>query len=176
MRLSRFHLPILLRSTVVTRFSATMRTLTPVLLLPAPEQVSLVHRHALPDIPSPTTPCAPVFRQCFLLRAGLASDSPLWAITSSSDFAHHSLSHQSHQAVSSLCRSPRWAAVLRTIRSLPVALHPVSPRRSYFQLLAGSSARERPSLSCACLLPSARVRALLRRFQLPIRHPKVKKM
>src|ERR1041385_944957 len=35
-----------------------------------------------------------------------------------------------------------WAAVLRTIRSLPVALHPVSPRRSYFQLLAGSSAKE----------------------------------
>ena len=28
-------------------------------------------------------------------------------------------------------------AVLRTIRSLPVALHPVSPRRSYFQLPGG---------------------------------------
>src|ERR1043166_2782241 len=35
-----------------------------------------------------------------------------------------------------------WAAVLQTVHSLPVALHPVSPRRSYFQLLAGSSAKE----------------------------------
>ena len=48
-----------------------------------------------------------------------------------------------------------WAAFLRTIRSLPVALHPVSPRRSYFQLLAGSSAREGLSPSCACSLSSA---------------------
>src|SRR5215207_2743961 len=56
------------------------------------------------------------------------------------------------------------AAVLRTIRSLPVALHTALPQCSYFQLLAGSAARERPSLSCACLLPSARLRALLRRF------------
>src|SRR3977135_3578699 len=35
-----------------------------------------------------------------------------------------------------------WAAVLRTICSFPVALHLVSPRRSYFPLLAGSSAKE----------------------------------
>jgi len=48
-----------------------------------------------------------------------------------------------------------WAAVLRTIRSLPVALHPVSPRRSYFQFLAGSSAREGLSPSCARSLSSA---------------------
>jgi len=56
-----------------------------------------------------------------------------------------------------------WAAVLRTIRSLPVALHPVSPRRSYFQLPAGSSAREGLSPPCARSLSSARMRALLRR-------------
>src|ERR1700740_1597697 len=45
------------------------------LLLLAPGQVSLIHELALSDIPSPTTPCAPVFRQCSSLRAGLASDS-----------------------------------------------------------------------------------------------------
>ena len=74
-RHSRFHLPVPLGSTVVTRFIATMGTLTPALLLPAPGQVSLITEHAFPDIPSPTTPCAPVSRQCSLLRAGLASDS-----------------------------------------------------------------------------------------------------
>src|SRR5512146_3318893 len=42
-----------------------MGTLTPAPLLPAPEQVSLIHERTLPDIPSPTTPCAPVFRRCF---------------------------------------------------------------------------------------------------------------
>src|SRR2546423_15357605 len=55
---SRFHFPVPLGSTGISRFIATMGTLTPVLLLPAPEQVSLVHQRALPDIPSPTTPCA----------------------------------------------------------------------------------------------------------------------
>src|SRR5436309_14635789 len=48
-----------------------------------------------------------------------------------------------------------WAAVLRTIRSLPVALHLVSPRRSYFQLLAGSTAKEGLSPSHALSLSSA---------------------
>ena len=51
-----------------------------------------------------------------------------------------------------------WATVLRTIRSLPVALHPVSPRRSYFQLMAGSSATEGLPPSYACSLSSARLR------------------
>ena len=49
-----------------------------------------------------------------------------------------------------------WVAALRTIRSLPVALHPVSPRRSYFPLRAGSSAREGLPPSCARSLSSAR--------------------
>ena len=82
-----------------------------------------------------------------------------FAITGSSDFAHYSQSHQSLWAESSLYRLRPMKAqtVLRTIQSLPVALHPVSPRRSYFQLLAGSSAREGLSPSCARLLPSARV-------------------
>src|SRR3569623_923742 len=51
--------------------------------------------------------------------------------------------------------SRNWAAVLRTIHSLSVALHLVSPRRRYFQLLAGSSAREGLPPSCACSLSSA---------------------
>jgi len=107
---SRLHLPVPLGSTVMTRFAATTGTLTPAPLLPAPEQVSLIHEHALPDIPSPTTPCAPVFRQYFLLRAGLAPDSLWLAIGGSSDFAHYSLAHQSHQAVSSSCRNACWHA------------------------------------------------------------------
>jgi hypothetical protein len=98
---------------------------------------------------------------CFLLRAGLASDSPLWAITDSSDFVHYSRSHQSLWAESSSCRlrPTKVQTALRTIHLLPVALRPVSPRRSYFQLPAGSSAREGLPPSCARLLPSARVRA-----------------
>ena len=75
--------------------------------------------------------------------------------------------------------SRHWAAVLRTIRSLPVALHPVSPRRSYFQFLAGSSAREGLPPSCARSLSSAltpeftrvhrtrQVKQPLQRFSLP---------
>jgi len=101
---SRFHLPAPLGSTVVTRFIATMGTLTPALLLQAPGQGSLITERAFPDIPSPTTPCAPVFRRCFLLRTGLAPDSPCSAVGGSSDFVHCSQSHQSHQAVSSLSR------------------------------------------------------------------------
>jgi hypothetical protein len=106
--LSRFHLPVPLGSTVITRFAATTGTLTPARLLPAPGQVSLITKCAFPDIPSPTTPCAPVSRQCSLLRAGLTSDSPCRAVGGSSDFARCSQSRQSHKAVSSLCRGPFW--------------------------------------------------------------------
>ena len=86
--LSRFHLPILLGSTVITRFIATMRTLTPALLLPAPGQASLIHEPALPDIPSPITPCAPA-PTLLWLRTGFA-ERFAWVslIAGSSDFAH----------------------------------------------------------------------------------------
>src|SRR2546423_9086954 len=84
---SRFHFPTPLGSTVVTRFIATMGALTPALLLPAPRQVSLITERAFPDIPSPTTPCAPVFRRYFLFRAGLAPDSLCLAIGGFSGFA-----------------------------------------------------------------------------------------
>jgi len=154
---SRFHFPTPLGSTVVTRFIATMGALTPALLLPAPRQVSLITERAFPDIPSPTTPCAPVFRRYFLFRAGLAPDSLCLAIGGSSDFAQWSQSHQSHQAVSSLCRGRMTRpSVLRTIFSFPVALHIPSAVCSYFQLVAGSSATEGLSPSHARSLSSAR--------------------
>src|SRR5256885_6155060 len=102
---SRFHFPTPLGSTVVTRFIATMGALTPALLLPAPRQVSLITERAFPDIPSPTTPCAPVFRRYFLFRAGLAPDSLCLAIGGSSGFSPWSESHHPHQAASRLCRA-----------------------------------------------------------------------
>ena len=61
---------------------------------------------AFPDIPSPTTPCAPVSRRCSWFPTGLTSVSPCRAIGGSSDFARCSQSRQSHKAVSSLCRGP----------------------------------------------------------------------
>jgi hypothetical protein len=87
---------------VISRFPATMGTLTPAPL--PPEQVSLVTPRALPDIPSPITPCAPACWRCFLFQAGLAPDSPSWTIGGSSDFVHSQQSHQSHEAVSSSFR------------------------------------------------------------------------
>ena len=64
-----------------------------------------------------------------------------------------------------------WAAVLRTIHSLPVALHPVSPRRSYFQLLAGSSTREGLPPSCARSLSSALTPGFIPVPRPPIKQP-----
>src|SRR2546425_10707690 len=101
---SRFHFPTPLGSTVVTRFIATMGALTPALLLPAPRQVSLITERAFPDIPSPTTPCAPVFRRYFLFRAGLAPDSLCLAIGGFLGFAFWSPAYSSPSARSSLCR------------------------------------------------------------------------
>jgi hypothetical protein len=155
---SRFHLPAPLGSTVVTRFVATTGTLTPALLLPAPGQVSLITERAFPDIPSPTTPCAPI-PALLLVRAGLAPDSLCCAIGGSSDFALYSQSRQSHKAESSLCCGLSGPSVLRTILSFPVALHALSPGRSYFQLVAGSTATEGLPPSYARSFSSARARA-----------------
>jgi len=148
MCLSRFHLPVPLGSTGISRFVATMGTLTPEPLLPAPTQVSLVHGHALPDIPPPPTPCAsaPAWLR-FPGRLGPRFASS--AIGGASDFAHCSQSRQSHKAVSSLCRSPRRAAILRTVRSLSVALHAASPGRSYFRL-SGGKHRQGGTLTLLC--------------------------
>ena len=111
-----------------------------------------------------TTPCAPVSRRCFLFRAGLTPDSPFWAIGGSSDFVLCSQSRQSHQAVSSLYRGPIAPSVLRTILSFPVALHAVSPGRSYFQLVAGSTATEGLPPSYARSFSSARAPSCTRLF------------
>src|SRR5438445_11210128 len=100
-----------------------MRTLSPVRLLPAPGQGSLVHGSVLPDIRSPPTPCAPGAALLWL-RFGLGPRFALSAIGGSSDFAHCSQSRQSHKAVSSSLRgSPLDSSVLRTVPSLSVALH-----------------------------------------------------
>ena len=135
-----------------------MGTLTPAPLLPAPGQVSLIHDHALPVIPSPTTPCAPVFRQCFLLRAGLASDSLCVAIGGSSDFALLRQSHQSHQAVSSLCRNP-WLGCSSTDYPFTSSCSP--PRVATTQLLSvsGGKLRHRGTLTLLCTLTLKRTEA-----------------
>src|ERR1039458_4527729 len=105
-------------------------------------------------------PHAPLFRPCLLLRTGLTPASRGCAIGGSSDFALCSQSRQSHKAVSSSFRGFTInPSVLRTIHSLPVALHPVSPRRSYFPLLAFSSAREGLPPSYAHSISSARARS-----------------
>lgn len=171
MFLSRFHLPAPLGSTVITRFVATTGTLTPALLLPAPGQVSLITEPAFPDIPSPATPCAPILRPCSLFRTGLATDLLCVAIGGSSDFALCSQSRQSHKAVSSLCRGPSGPSVLRTILSFPVALHALSPGRSYFQLVAGSTATEGLPPSYARSFSSARARSSRPPFSASRRKP-----
>ena len=51
-----------------------------------------------------------------------------------------------------------WTAVLRTILSFPVALHTLSPERSYFPVVAGSTATEGLSPSYARSFSSARAR------------------
>ena len=122
---SRIHLPTPLGSTVVTRFIATMGTLTPALLLHAPRQVSLITRHALPGIQSPPTPCAP-FLAMLLAPGRLGPRFAFWAIGGSSDFVHRSQSRQSHMAVSSLCDGHSRPISLQAACSLPVALHPTS--------------------------------------------------
>ena len=105
-------------------------------------------------------PHAPLFRPCLLLRTGLTPASRGCAIGGSSDFALCSQSRQSHKAVSSSFRGFTInPSVLRTIHSLPVALHPASPRRSYFPLLAFSSAREGLPPSYAHSISSARARS-----------------
>ncbi len=156
-------LPMSLGSTIITRFFATMDTLTPAGAREPRVSVPgrspwLLNMHFWTFRLQP--PHAPLFRRCVLLRPGLTPDSRCGAIGGSSDFAHCSLSRQSHKAESSSFRGfTRNPSFLRTIHSLPVALHPVSPRRSYFPLLAFSSAREGLPPSNARSIPSARARS-----------------
>ena len=100
-------------------------------------------------------PHAPLFRQCF----GSGQAWPPIRFASLSVVLRTSLFPSS---LISRIRPYRvcvatlvWVTVLRTIRSLPVAPHPASRRRSFFQLLAFSSAREGLPPSYARSLSSA---------------------
>jgi hypothetical protein len=156
---SRFHLPVPLGSTVIARFVATMGTLTPALLLPAPGQVSLITERAFPDIPSPATPCVPVLRHCSLFRAGLATVSLCVAIGGSSDFALCSQSRQSHKAVSSLCRG-RPPPVSSTDYPSVSSCSPRPVARTQLLSTRGGKHRHRGTSTLPCtLILSARARA-----------------
>ena len=161
MFLSRFHLLVPLGSTVITRFAATTGTLTPARLLPALGQVSLITERAFPDIPSPTTPCAPVSRRCSWFRAGLTSDSPCRAVGVSSDFARCSQSRQSHKAVSSLCRGPFWPV---SSTDCPFVSGCSPHRVTAMQLLSTRGGKHRhrgtSTLQCTLLLKRTRSRRL----------------
>jgi hypothetical protein len=141
---------------MISRFFATTGTLTPALLFSdsrAGLPGSLLPE--LPDIPSPTTPCAPAFRLCFLLRAGLASDSlrQLSAVLRISLIMCSLISRIRPNRVRRARLSS--ASSLRAVRSLSVALHEASLARSYFPLLAGSSAKEGLAPSRSSMLPGA---------------------
>src|SRR5216684_1057307 len=159
---SRFHFPVLLGSTVVTRFTATMRTLTPDPLLQHRVRYPwFTHTHFQTFRLHP--PHAPLLRQCFGFRADLAPRFAFPAIGGSSDFAHCSQSHQSHKAVSSSLSQ----AILRLqFYGLSVHFQLLSTSRCRdavtFSCLAGSSAREGLPPSGARWLPSARARTLVR--------------
>jgi len=155
-----FHLPAPLGSTVVTRFIATTGTLTPAPLPLAPGQVSLISERAFPDIPSPTTPCAPVFRRCSLLRAGLASDSLWVAIGGSSDFAHYSQSRQSHKAVSSLYRGP-FRLVCSTDYPFVSSCSPRPLARTQLLSTRGGKHRHRGTSTLLCTLLLKRTSAVV---------------
>ena len=118
------------------------------------EQVSLVHALELLDIPSPTTPCAPVPT---LLRVGQAWPTIRFGgyrqfFGFRSPYAGSSVASGRIEFVSPRSRNTTF---LRTILSLSVALHEALLARSYFRLLTGSSAREGLSPSCSSALPSA---------------------
>jgi len=101
-------------------------------------------------------------------RAGLATASPrrLAAVLRASLMNRRFTSRirPNRVCVDARCRT----SFLRTIRSLPVALHQPSRARSYFQLMAGSSAMKGLSPFCSRTLPSAqfqhRLGACLFRF------------
>ena len=154
-----FHFPVPLGSTVVTRFIATIGTLTPALLVLAQNR-SPWFTHSNFRTSRLQSPHAPLTPAMLWLRAGLADDS---LESRSSPVLRTSLTICS---LISRIRPNRVCVVvclhttfLRTIHSLPVALHEASLARSYFQLLAFSSAKEGLPPSCACSLSSALFRS-----------------
>jgi hypothetical protein len=118
----------------------------------------LITECAFPDIPSPTTPCAPVFRRYFLLRAGLASASLSVASGGSSDFALCSQSRQSHKAVSSLCRGPYWP-VSSTDYPFVSSCSPRPVARTQLLSTRGGKHRHRGTSTLLCTLNLKRTSA-----------------
>ena len=163
---SRFHFPAPLGSTGISRFFATMRALTPDPLLQ--------HRLRYPWFTSVhfqtfrlQPPHAPLLRRCFCIPGRPGPRFALSAIGGSSDFAHCSQSRQSHMAVSSSCR--RQSLRLQ-FYGLSVHFQLLSTSRCQdavtFSCLAGSSAKEGLSPSCARWLPSARAHDSVVRVQI----------
>ncbi len=100
-------------------------------------------------------PHAPLLRQGFWLRADLAPDSPfgLSAVLRTSFTARSLVSRiRPYRVCVAGVTSP---AVLRTICSLPVALHVALPGRSYFQL-SGGKHRQGGTFTLRCALAPKR--------------------
>ena len=118
---------------------------------------SLISDHALPDIQSPPTPCAPI-PATLLAQGRLRLRFALPAIGGSSDFAHCSQSRQSHQAVSS---SYRGSFQTRQFYRLSVHFQLLSTHLAVTQLLSvdGGKLRHRGTFTLLCTLSLKRTSA-----------------
>src|SRR5712664_3292191 len=133
-----------LRSTVVTRFSATTDALTPAVaaLRPArgmntvfdPPPVSLIISLGLPAIPSPTISARPASCGCSAIRLG--GLSPCRRLRRSLEG-----SPRRADRVEFTVSSCQGGRLLRTGRSRSIALHLALPRRSYGSIPHGSPPR-----------------------------------
>ena len=133
-----------LRSTVITRFSATTDALTPAVaaLRPArgmntvfgPPPVSLIISLGLPAIPSPTINARPASRGCSAIRLG--SLSPCRRLRRSLEGSPRRADRIEFTVSSD--QGGRW---LRTGRSRSIALHLALPRRSYGSIPYGAPPR-----------------------------------
>src|SRR6266581_4455359 len=133
-----------LRSTVVTRFSATTDALTPAVaaLRPArgmntvfgPPPVSLIISLGLPAIPSPTINARPASCGCSAIRLG--GLSPCRRLRRSLEG-----SPRRADRIEFTVSSCQGGRLLRTGRSRSIALHLALPRRSYGSIPYGSSPR-----------------------------------
>ena len=118
------HVPSPLRSTIITRFLATTEALTPTGPLTT-GRCSLIHVARTSDHSISNH-----------LRISTSRDPALAALWCYG-LRHCSSGSPNPPTETSSFWSPHWEHALRTGCSFPVALHPgLSPRRSYFQLLA----------------------------------------
>src|SRR5712664_2527131 len=157
-----------LRSTVVTRFSATTDALTPAVaaLRPArgmntvfdPPPVSLIISLGLPAIPSPTISARPASCGCSAIRLG--GLSPCRRLRRSLEG-----SPRRADRIEFTVSSGQGGRLLRTGRSRSIALHLALPRRSYGSIPHGSPPR---GSGLPPLQPSAFSGALGRASSLPV--------